>query len=117
MSTIETPKAAVPAHLRNLRSRVLKELCRRARRLDAGPAPVCGDVRSLSQFLDALADTFSYADDLNLPGADAPLVLAESVYLTSEDCPDGRHYVLAVQRVDGRLTPVWAELSSEFRRL
>lgn len=113
------PEGGVPEDLKNLlRRQVLTELAKRARRLDdEGCCELSGDIRSLAQFLDYLADTFSFVDDFNLPGASDPLILAETVYCGGSS----KGYVLAIQRGGGatgqRLMPVWAELASAFQPL
>lgn len=113
------PEGGVPEDLKNLlRRQVLTELAKRARRLDdEGCCELSGDIRSLAQFLDYLADTFSFADDFNLPGARDPLILAELVYCGGSS----KGYVLAIQRggeaAGQRLVPVWAKLASDFQPL
>lgn len=96
-----------PAH--NQRIGVLQELAKRARRLDDGSFE--RDPYGLAYFLESLADSLADADLAAFPVADRPLMLAEAISV------EGRTYILGVHRVEGRLTPVYAEAVSEFRPL
>lgn len=112
MSTLEKAEASIPPWFGledDFRVRVLKELAKKARRVDCGEFEQCR--YGSAYFHERLADSLSDFDLLALPVADAPLFLAEVIQHR------GKSFMIGLKRIKGKLTPVWAELSSEFRRL
>jgi hypothetical protein len=111
-ATLEKTEAVMPSSWGlddDFRVRVLKELAKRARRVDCGEFEQ--DRYGFAYFHERLVDSLSDFDLLAFPVADSPLILAETIEHR------GSTFLIGLKRSKGRLRPVFAELASEFRPL